>query len=1621
MAAAAVDLAYIATSYSVPHATLTTLLDAPTVDLVKELLRYLDQKAHENDEVRAEKLRADVELENAVRSGEARTRALTQNVDKGLEEVKELRVKLQQEGIYSDFSPFGDIWSDVATETSRSELESELEKLKTSSSTSSSESQTLQSRISSLESSNRDTLALLESKSTAHDRLAEDLSAQHQKVLALRKEVASLEEKNQAAENTSTNAKFREQALQQEVELLKKNVDWYENELKTRSNEYAKYRKEKGARISELQRANEDANSTIESLKRTETLLRTRIDELTHKADDAFIKIQQLQDAASQAEDSFKVELDSSRRLAQLQQQSADTARRRLQEIQQALDQTKDNAADEVGRLQAEVETERSGKTATENRIAELELELERAQHRAPVPYQDHSSPGTPGLNLNGSRGGRPNSEAFSSSGSRMKGGLSFTQLYADHANTKTQLDSEKRRNQNLTEAMDDIINDLEKKQPEIDELHIEREHMENEIAEYASLLEEATRDRDAARKAAKAWEGQANGFQREIDILRQQLRDLSAQVKVLLVGIQAREDGVGALSTAEQVRLEQLAREELTDGALEEPTDSERFISQHLVIFRNVQELQKQNEQLIRLTRDLTERMEGEEAMTKRNQHDRDQKELQALREKVASQQDEIKSVVTQSESYIRERDMFRRMVSHRASIPPSIEQAHGAGEFGESANGIFSASEPPRPSNAQSSRDVELAEFQKLIKEMQSGYDVYRQQSMADHKILKDQADSLSNEKRDLQNELAKTTSQLTLAHERYEMLNANYNMLKAENLEAQKRLQSLAENSAKQDLRTQQVAEELIEAKSEVEGIRHENSNLKAERELFKSIEGRLSEENRSLLDDRTRLNKMVSDIQALQNERELSDSDTRRRLQSRIESLESDLKGAQRKCDDEVEESRKASLRREYEQDQNRTRIDDLAKSLGNVKEELVAAKTTRDQLQARVDEMRIELRSAEERLETLHPPRRPADETGRSIQEQNSNAPQEGLTRDQDLAMEISELKRDLELARQEIRNARKDVEQYKAISQSSEEELNSINESHDQYREEMDGALAAKEDKVKELDQRVDDLSSELSHSNDELSELRNNQELRANQLEEQKRVLESEVARLKDDSERYAETAKLSQQDLKAQANIAQQAQQSYESELLKHAEAAKALQNLRGEYNDLRTEITQAKTEAETASTTLKQSESNWAEVRSRYEGELTDLRNRRDEIQAQNKVLHDQLQNLSTQISSLHQKRAEGADFSASAEIQTSNAGAENVQEIITYLRREKEIVDVQYELSVQEGRRMKQHLDRTQSQLDEVRLRLNEERQRQADTEQNAASHNKLIQTINELNLFRESSATLRTEARQAQSKLTEKIEEAQKLQEQIQPLQARISEIESQQEMNDGELKLLQEDRDRWRQRTQDIIQKYDRIDPAELEALKTQVADLQRERDQIILEKQGLQEQVDGIPDQITKVEEESGRKWQETRQKLVDQFKGRSRDQTAKIRQAEQDAEAAKKERELLVQELATVKDELEARKTTVVTANGAGSNNNVDGDGVNTGNTPPSETMEEGQVDDRSEEPLNLKALENELQQAKIELSEKSAQLTTTQSLNEERQTRIFELETQLVSQANYSFKQG
>ena len=1385
------DLTYLSSAYGVSQPEIQTLLDAPTSELVRDFLASISARAQDHDTLHANKLKVDVELENVVRTSEAKIKAQKAAAGRQSHELEDLHKRLTE------------------AENGREGLTNELALLRSATSGSTAETEGLRQRIGTLEASSRDALALVERKSTEKDSVAAELAQQHEKLLALRREISQFEERNQSLNNAASSQKFREQNLLQEIELLKRNNDWQSTELQTRTQEHSKLRKERNAHITTLQRELDDSVASVEALQRTEASLKSRLNDIQSKADDAFTKIAGLEEDLLRKEQGWKAELDGSRRLAELQAQNAATHKARLQEVQSQVDQIKDDAADEIGRLQAEIETERSYKNDAESKLAELELKVETLEHqqRSATPLRNGlSNPGTPAR--------AASSNNIPGSARKYTNGLPFstTQAQAKWYEMEEELTAERRRTAKLSQAMDEMIQEIENRGPELVELRGEQERLEEEVLNFSQMLDEANGTRDEAVKETQQMQAEMHAKDNEVEILRQQLRDLATQVKILLVELRSREEGLGEISADERIELERAARGELDDWSSNE-TYTNQFIAQRLVIFRNVEELQQQNAEQLRLLHSLGERLEGEEARGKELQNAEYANENAVLKEQLARYTEELKATNTTIESYSKERDMFRRMLQHRGHIAPDADMQ---AMFGQS----LAPATPQRNSVqmiAQTPKSRETEELNTLLKQHQTYFDQFRNEAAVDRKSLQEQVNAISRDKAELQSELAHWKSQKTLGDERQSMLQSNYAALRNENTELQKRNQSTAENAAKQDLRTQQVAEDLVEARSMTESLRSENANAKAEKELWKRIEARLTEDNKGLTEERSRLNKLVADLQNLQNERELADSESRRRLQGRSEALETEIGEVKQKLEREMDDTRKATLRREYEEGQSRTRIDDLVKSLGNVREELVAAKAVKDQLQARVDEMKIDLRSAEDRAAALQPRPTPRTQPAQANEQQEEN--EEELPPEQRLALEALELRRDLDLSRNALESARQQIEQYKSIAQSTEDELANFNETSERFKEEHDQLMAEKDARLKELEQRVEDLTSELTTTNSELSELRSKSDDSTRVLNEQKTNYEVQLSRLADDAEKYAEEKKLYQEDLKAQAEIAQQAQQSYENELVKHADAARSLQLVRKELNDLRSEVANIRAEADAANFKLEKSEESWNEQKDWFEHELDDIKKRRQDVADQNSLLHRQLETFSTELGTLRVGRHITTN-EQSDEQSVSVSSDSNLQEVIKYLRREKEIVDVQHELSVQEAKRLQQQLEYANTQLDETRQKLADER-REANVKSAAeSSTTQLMQTINELNLFRESATTLRNEARYNRERLEAKSTEVERLLSETEPLKGRVGELEGELEGKEDELKLLQSDRDHWRERTQNIISKYDRVDPA---------------------------------------------------------------------------------------------------------------------------------------------------------------------------------------------------------
>ena len=193
------------------------------------------------------------------------------------------------------------------------------------------------------------------------------------------------------------------------------------------------------------------------------------------------------------------------------------------------------------------------------------------------------------------------------------------------------------------------------------------------------------------------------------------------------------------------------------------------------------------------------------------------------------------------------------------------------------------------------------------------------------------------------------------------------------------------------------------------------------------------------------------------------------------------------------------------------------------------------------------------------------------------------------------------------------------------------------------------------------------------------------------------------------------------------------------------------------------------------------------------------------------------------------------------------------SEELHAVIRYVRREKDVAELRLELSKQQESRLRQQLDHANKQLDARSAELSEERQKSAQSMSAASQHAELVEKIQSLNLLRESNETLRRESErhlQRAAALETRLAEADA---QLSPLREQVRVFAAEMEARDRNIKMLEEDNTRWKNRTQQILQKYERIDPAELAQLKDELEKVKTSLEEAQREKEAAESRVSAV------------------------------------------------------------------------------------------------------------------------------------------------------------------------
>lgn len=977
--------------------------------------------------------------------------------------------------------------------------------------------------------------------------------------------------------------------------------------------------------------------------------------------------------------------------------------------------------------------------------------------------------------------------------------GKSLSDMYVEYIRNQEELRRERLEVTRLNQALEGVFQELREKEPvleaqrkETEELRADCEASQTALATLSVASEQASRDRDQLRL-------DRDRLKAELDTASQQLEDMGRQVRALTKEIILRDDP-SAEGRMEDDGTPLPASSKSSDVGDDDGTQA--IITKELVTFSSLTGLLAQNQRLLRVTRDLAYRVENRETRL-HNTEEEAMAQAAEDAERLSSQLDDLK---TRLEVITSERDLFRDLIQSR-----------------ESRQGFTD------PSNFENSVVTTQAHSEETLATLRSHFDEFKAEAKRDYAALRQE---LSAAQAHASDKAIQAAQEQTLR----EGLQARLRSLEATSTQQRQHLDELNASNAslhgsatERDAALRRKESELLELRVSLETTVRESAHLRSEVSALRSSESRLVQENQSLVGERTSLSEMLKSLSGTQREMEASAAAYRTRLESQVARLERELNNSIERAAKAEEESRLTTLRARVDSREAQIRAERTNADLASLQKNLAVSATTIENLRSRENELQEMLSSARSTIVQLEHSTRSAQQGTVQFDSAASNTgfpPASGS----DAALQdaqLADLRASLANAEAQTDSAHAQVQQYQAIAQTSEETLQGLQQTYDEYRSGTESVLADKQARIEQLTDENSSARAQLADA--QASAEKAVQELAAAKahFDQEKRELEDAVAQLNDAESRAAgEHAKV-QADVEAQLEEARAAHSKFETELLLHGEDLQALNETKTALAAAELSARQLQLKVDELQVALEAERKVTTSQRNAVEQERADFTKRIDDLTEQNVVLHNSLQSLTS-----HAPAFDAPDAPDVASETTTAAAAPEISpvmndfaSVIKYLRREKEVADLQLDLAKQEATRLRVSLEAERATSNELRAQLVEEQSKVASTSSEpgkASMQAELLARTNEASIVRESNMALREESDRLGRKVHQLESELAAAQSELEPLQeqARLATVEL--ENAQASLKLAQEDNDRWQARAQSILRQYNQVDPDEL-------------------------------------------------------------------------------------------------------------------------------------------------------------------------------------------------------
>ncbi|XP_067629851.1 nucleoprotein TPR isoform X2 [Eurosta solidaginis] len=1254
-------------------------------------------------------------------------------------------------------------------------------------------------------------LKLIERQKSELDRLQEEIHSYQQQLKHAITAKCEAISKVDEIESQKVALDFKERRMEQERTMLHNQIRTLTDDLNRNISELQSIRRDNTMQGMHLEAKLAEKTEELKIVQSQCTQYKDTIDRLTQNIQELSTKLLNQNEEANKMMDVYKKELEAKTKLAELYKSNCEDTDGERNELS--------NAITDLKRMLAEA-SEQYGELETKLKATVLQHEQELEERDKVIESQkselQHANDLLKEVQNETMESAISKIAPSAAVASRLiRTDMSLTELYSLYVKSSEELDLQKRENARLNLQLKTILQELNENAPVIKKQEIEYEKLIETNNILAHQRDELLCKKSEMEELMNNAHSKINHLERENKKLKNSQNDLSRQVCYLLKEVEQLRIGLISDSGPNQ------------SGNLSTTDD---VISKKLVTFSNILELQENNQKLLLLVRDLSTKLEDAEtlkhqvdAAAYQEKLENYAKKFQSMQDTLNQQNNTVATLVSKCERYKKMYFQLQKSIQKTGSQLDlsDAEDVEMADDDTENKNTTNSSTQNKSRKATDSDaerriRDLEqqLQDVKDQYKTLKEQYEYYTQEKKNNERILNEQFDSMRTEVRELTSTNCKLMSSLEYTKEQIKLQQKNITTYKQQITALEDRCKNYENTIIKHEQTVHFLKDEVMKAQHGHSAVQSEASHLRSENRILKDTVNRLQAEKEGYHREQQNQNLLLNNLEMIKSNLERSEMEGRVRLEQRLDDTVRELSAQRRRFQEEEDRFREttADLKRQTESakkgmEEEKLQSEKLRKELQTIREELTVKANKIDELSKKLQE-------------SLTPSK-------------NDNPIALANKKTREMEVKLEEAKIEINSLSNELAKAREHADQYFKMSQSAEAEIKNLHEVHTTCTAQAEAQI--KELKLTELNlkSRISELEAEVQLGS--VTEVPNSNQ--SDQLKKTKEELKDALQKLSE-CNRNIRALRLENTNLSESLNTVQG---KYANEMVLHSADIQELTKIKSEMTKIQDQINELTAERDSAKNLYEELKGSHDESLRLLQNEKDEMERRIVDINGLNSSLHDQIEALTMKLSILTQAQPSNISTNSLNESAMDTSGAEpnrsrleddeknadQLLQIIKYLRKEKDLIDAKLDILKAENARLQSENMMLQKKLDALKGSLNQERAKSETLVVSATKHEEILRKIENLNAITDSNRILREERNSLASRVKELNEHITSIENDLVPLQTQNREFSAKIEELTSENTSLRTEAIKWRQRANVLVEKSNK-NPEEFKRLQTE-------------------------------------------------------------------------------------------------------------------------------------------------------------------------------------------------